>query len=76
MSKKKKTNKNQTILALEEPDNLDKVGICMNCDHCIYIGEGDFICDAGEPFMVMSDWEPTDDYWNCAGCDYESDEEE
>ena len=28
------------------------------CDNCVYIGEGDFICDkgAGEPVIVVEDW--------------------
>ena len=43
------------------------------CDHCTYIGEGDFICDRfededGNPaIVVMSDWEPTEDYLKCKG---------
>ena len=48
---------------------------CHNCDCCIYIGEGDSICDADEPRMILADWEPTNDYWYCAGTDYESEEE-
>ena len=40
------------------------------CSNCIYICEGDFICDAiededGTPIMVVSDWTPTDDYGRC-----------
>lgn len=41
------------------------------CSHCEYIGEGDFICDRfpdkrGNPaIVVMSDWEPTEDYLKC-----------
>lgn len=39
------------------------------CPNCIYICEGDFICDKKPvPVMVISDWEPTDDYlWRMAG---------
>ena len=43
------------------------------CWHCEYIGEGDFICDkysddAGNPaILVLSDWEPTDDFLKCIG---------
>jgi len=30
---------------------------CETCDHCIYIGEGDFICDRkDEPVLVIEDW--------------------
>lgn len=38
------------------------------CDHCLYIGEGDFLCDChphSEYVMVMSDWEPTKFYLHC-----------
>lgn len=36
------------------------------CEHCVYICEGDFICDKyAESVMVVSDWEPTDDYLKC-----------
>ena len=40
------------------------------CDHCTYIGEGDFLCDKfeeedGEPTVVMTDWEPTESYVRC-----------
>lgn len=39
------------------------------CDHCTYIGEGDFICDSGpgEPVLVVDDWEPTENYLQCKG---------
>ena len=36
------------------------------CDECIYIGEGDFICDLHQT-LVMADWEPTEDYLICMG---------
>lgn len=39
-----------------------------NCDHCLYIGEGDFICDSfpGEAYVaVMTDWMPTERYLHC-----------
>ncbi len=40
------------------------------CDNCIYMGEGDFICDrfadkGGSPAMVMCDWDPTEHYMRC-----------
>ena len=36
------------------------------CDHCMYIGEGDFICDMEEePVLVVESWEPTDAYMMC-----------
>jgi hypothetical protein len=38
------------------------------CDHCEYIGEGDFICDNfpdDQAILVMSDWEPTENFLKC-----------
>ena len=37
------------------------------CDNCIYIGEGDFICDKGpgEPVIVVEDWVPNEDAGRC-----------
>lgn len=34
------------------------------CDHCQYIGEGDFLCDKTNT-IVISDWVTTDDYLMC-----------
>lgn len=34
------------------------------CDCCQYIGEGDFLCDRYME-IVVSDWEPTEDYMIC-----------
>lgn len=34
------------------------------CDRCLYIGEGDFFCDKHNK-IVVSDWQPTDDYMAC-----------
>lgn len=53
----------------ETKEDLPK--ICNTCDHCIYIGEGDYICDANEPIIVMEDHCPNDNFWYCTGCDYE-----
>lgn len=38
------------------------------CDHCTYVGEGDFLCDNTDDeayVVVMSDWEPTEQYLHC-----------
>ena len=46
--------------------------ICITCDHCIYIGEGDYICDSGDiPVIIMEEHLPNDNYWCCAGTDWE-----
>ena len=38
---------------------------CDTCPDCTYIGEGDFICDKGVPFIVKEDWIPSDFYNAC-----------
>lgn len=40
------------------------------CDHCIYLGEGDFVCtlhglDPDNTVFVMDDWTPTEFYLQC-----------
>ena len=40
------------------------------CDHCMYLGEGDFVCDLHglgpeETVFVMEDWEPTERFLQC-----------
>lgn len=67
---------NEVEMTLEEfedfCDTLENMPHCMNCANCIYIGEGDSICDAlDEPVLVLSDFEPTDDYFCCGGSEYE-----
>lgn len=44
---------------------------CENCDNFVPIGEGDHVCIAGEPVLILEDYEPTDDYYYCAGQAYE-----
>lgn len=50
---------------------MRKPKMCQNCEHCVYICEGDFICDMDEPILVMEDYTPTEDYLYCDGVDYE-----
>lgn len=58
-------------------EDIMSTPICHSCEHCIYIGEGDSICDADvEPRFILDDWEPTDDFWWCAGSEYENDDDE
>lgn len=44
---------------------------CHNCNNCTYIGEGDYICDMTNE-VVISDWQPTEDYYSCDGKDFEN----
>lgn len=64
----KKTNKK---------DKEENIKTCENCINCIYIGEGDFICDVDSPpKVILTDFTPTDEYWYCNGTDYESYDDE
>lgn len=43
---------------------------CFFCNCCTYIGEGDHICDMNNE-IVVSDWEPTDKFYQCEGKEFE-----
>lgn len=45
--------------------------ICSNCANCVYIGEGDYICDVDEPIIVMEDHMPNENFCACNECDWE-----
>ena len=38
------------------------------CDHCQYIGDGDFICDE-HSVIVIESWDPTENYLCCRSAD-------
>lgn len=42
-----------------------RIRCCDTCDCCVYIGEGDYICDKGTPFIVKEDHCPSDYYCAC-----------
>ena len=44
---------------------------CHNCENCTYIGEGDYMCGMSNE-IVISDWQPTEDYYTCEGREFES----
>lgn len=43
---------------------------CINCEHCIYLGEGGHVCDITYD-TVLEDWIPTEYYMECGGRQYE-----
>lgn len=46
---------------------------CEYCGNCIPIGEGDHVCnECGEPVIVISDYEPAEDYLKCGGKYFET----
>lgn len=42
---------------------------CYDGDHCIYIGDGDHLCDVDNE-IVVNDWEPTEEFYHCVGKDF------
>lgn len=67
-------------LTLDDFSNLADIMVtakcCENCDNCVPIGEGDHVCIAGEPVLILDDYEPTEDYLYCDGEAYEGDDED
>lgn len=43
---------------------------CYSCDNCVYIGEGDHMCDVNN-MLVLDDFMPTDNYFWCDGDEFE-----
>lgn len=52
----------------------DNFKCCDTCDNCIYIGEGDYICDVNY-VLVKEDHIPNEDYNYCNETDWEGDED-
>lgn len=40
---------------------------CENCINFTPIGEGDHICIANEPVLILDDYMPTENYFYCKG---------
>lgn len=49
----------------------EKIKICSTCANCIYIGEGDYICNVDEPVLVMEDHCPNENHIHCGLADWE-----
>jgi hypothetical protein len=39
------------------------------CENCLYIGEGDYMCDTNNE-IVIEEWQPTEDYYYCGGKEF------
>lgn len=52
----------------------EKPKICITCSHCIYIGEGDYLCDEHK-VIVMEEHAPNDNYDYCNECEWEDNDE-
>lgn len=59
---KKEKNKKQKML--EDPDRKHRFCDPGACHCCVYLGDGDFLCDEHLE-IVVSDWEPTEEYMIC-----------
>lgn len=46
------------------PDRKPKFCDPGACDCCMYIGDGDFLCDEHQ-VIVVEDWSPSEDYMIC-----------
>lgn len=42
---------------------------CFYCENCLYIGEGDYLCDMRQE-IVVSTFEPTEEFMCCDGKDF------
>lgn len=47
----------------------DRLKNCHCCDHCIYVGEGGYMCDVHNE-IVIDDFEPTEEFYMCNGKDF------
>ena len=53
-----------------EPKPMTERINCFNCSHCMYIGEGDYLCDVTQD-VVISNWTPAEDFYACGGKDFD-----
>ena len=44
---------------------------CFNCGHCIYIGEGGYICGMSNEVIIDEFIMPTEEFYQCDGKDYQ-----
>lgn len=51
-------------------NEISNSATCETCAYCIYVGEGDFICDEFG-WLIKEDFSPTDDYFCCNGKNFE-----
>lgn len=47
---------------------------CFNCDHCLYICEGDYICDLDNSLIIEDFSDPTEDFFFCDGEGWDGEE--
>ena len=52
----------------------EKIKCCDTCANCMYIGEGDYVCDVNY-VIVKEEHVPNEDYNYCNECDWESEDD-
>lgn len=48
---------------------------CYACEHCVYLGDGGYMCDLTND-IVIEDWQPDDAFYRCDGKKFEAIQEE
>lgn len=43
---------------------MNQIGNCLECEDCLYIGDGDSICQDTSR-LVLDDWAPTEHFGQC-----------
>lgn len=67
MSKHKKKDIEMTFDEFEQfAEEVNNTECCDTCAFCLYIGEGDYLCDELE-CIVKEDFSPNDNYFCCGG---------
>lgn len=51
-------------------NEMSNSATCETCVRCLYVGEGDFICDE-LGCLIKEDFSPNDDYFCCGGKNFE-----
>lgn len=62
MSKRKHKHKKKEV-------NIENGKNCYNCDNCLYVGEGGYICSQHNA-IVLEEWQPTNQFCICEGKDF------
>lgn len=48
-----------------EEKEMKRINTCLECDNCIYIGEGDYICDDLHEIVIDDFGHPTANWMAC-----------
>lgn len=59
-------NENKRKRAKPQKQKNESEQNCYNCEHCVYVGEGGYIC-AQNNSIVIDEWMPTYGFNSCRG---------